>query len=177
MAGSTLISNRNLRPVTIKSYGEFRILNVGTMEIWDGAELSLIRETLQRLFEEEECRTLGVDMRFVKYVPSGFFGMLCDWHDRGASIRVFGPMSHVKQMLWFSQFFRSIGDEFHELRPSVNDEFSESASKCAQSREPVAEDDSSSTSTAGGSSTVPLQPNVNADLSNSVPLHPVRMET
>ena len=113
MSDGTVVSTRNLKPVAFDSYGEFRVVKVGTMEIWDGEELSLIREGFRRLMEEEECRSMGVDMNYVKYVPSGFFGTLCDWHDKGVCIRVFGPLPNVKQMLWFTTFFQSIGENVH----------------------------------------------------------------
>ncbi len=89
------------------------------MESWDGAELSLLRETIARLVDEEECRSLGLDMSRVKHLPSGYFGMLYDWHERGVCIRVFGALPQVKQMLWFTTFFCSVDDDCHELRPTV----------------------------------------------------------
>jgi hypothetical protein len=159
MSDGTVISTRNLKPVTIDSYGEFRVVNVGTMEIWDGEELSLIREAFRRLIEEEECRSMGVDMSYVKYVPSGFFGTLCDWHDKGVCIRVFGPLANVKQMLWFTTFFQGIGDNVHELRPSPANECDESPSECEPSQEPVITDESLRTAKNTRSSSVPLQAN------------------
>ena len=159
MSDGTVISTRNLKPVTIDSYGEFRVVNVGTMEIWDGEELSLIREAFRRLIEEEECRSMGVDMSYVKYVPSGFFGTLCDWHDKGICIRVFGPLLNVKQMLWFTTFFQSIGDNVHELRPSPVNDCEESPSECEPSQEPVITDESRRTAKNSRSSSIPLQAN------------------
>jgi transketolase len=47
--------------------------------LWDGADLSLIRDTLNRLVVKERRRSIAIQMRTVKYVPSGFFGMLFDW--------------------------------------------------------------------------------------------------
>ncbi len=159
MSDGTVISTRNLKPVAIDSRGEFRVVNMGTMEIWDGEELSLIREAFRRLMEEEECLSMGVDMRYVKYVPSGFFGTLCDWHDKGVCVRVFGPLPNVKQMLWFTTFFQSIGDNVHELRPSNVNEFEESTSDCESVQESVMTDESCRATKNARSSSVPLQAN------------------
>ncbi len=54
------------------------VMDLGVMDIWDGADLSLLRETLASLIEVEKCRHIGVEMEHVKYIPSGFFGMLFD---------------------------------------------------------------------------------------------------
>ncbi len=81
------------------------VLEIGDMEIWDGADLSLLRDTIFRLVFDENATSLGVDMSYVQHVPSGFFGMLFDWYERGVSIRLMQPRERVKQMLWFRKFF------------------------------------------------------------------------
>lgn len=81
------------------------VVLMGDMEIWDGADLSLLRETLARLVDSDRRKALGVDLTFVKYIPSGFFGMLFDYAERGISVRVYSPQPHVAQMLWFREFF------------------------------------------------------------------------
>ena len=49
------------------------VLDFGAMEIWDGADLALLRETLTRLVDVEKCKSIGVELTSVKYIPSGFF--------------------------------------------------------------------------------------------------------
>ena len=159
MSDGAVVSTRNSKPVTIDSYGEFRVVNVGNMEIWDGEDLSLIREAFRRLMEVEECRAMGIDMRYVKYVPSGFFGTLCDWHDKGVCVRVFGPLSNVKQMVWFTTFFYDIGDNVHELRPSRVNDFNEPSSDCEPAQESVITDESRRPTKNARSSSVPVQAN------------------
>ncbi len=95
--------------ITIHQHDDVTVLDMGEMEIWDGADLALLRETLTQLFDVENQRSLGVDMTFVKYIPSGFFGMLYDWHQKGAAIRLYTPQAHVQNMLWFRQFFDHVG--------------------------------------------------------------------
>jgi len=82
-----------------------KVVSLGQVEIWDGADMALLRDTLSRLFYEEGCRSIGVDLTHVKYIPSGFFGMLDDYHRKGAEVRLYSPQPRVRQMLWFRQFF------------------------------------------------------------------------
>lgn len=91
------------------------ILSLGEMEIWDGADLALLRETLSRLVDVEQCRSICVDMTYVKYIPSGFFGMLFDWHERGVDMQLADPQAHVMRMLWFRQFFEATDNNRHRL--------------------------------------------------------------
>ena len=93
----------------------FHVVVMGEMEIWDGADLSLLRETLARLVETEKRKAIGVDLTFVKYIPSGFFGMLYDYTDRGVSVRLYSPQPHIANMLWFREFFEPIDGEAFSL--------------------------------------------------------------
>jgi hypothetical protein len=98
------MSKRKL--MQIHTLPDVKVIDMGPMEIWDGADLSLLRETLTRLVDEEGCHSVGVNMTFVKYIPSGFFGMMYDWSDRGVDVRLYTPQSNVQSMLWFRQFFQ-----------------------------------------------------------------------
>jgi hypothetical protein len=99
------------------------VLDLGDMEIWDGADMALLRESLTRLIKSEKRRSIGIDMRHVKYIPSGFFGMLFDWYETGVQIRLYGPQPNVRRMLWFNRFFETIADDCHELRPQAENRF------------------------------------------------------
>lgn len=81
------------------------VVDIGDMEIWDGADLSLIRDTLHVIIVKEGRRSVGVDMRFVQHIPSGFFGMLFDWFEKGVEVSLFHPRERVRNMLWFRKFF------------------------------------------------------------------------
>ena len=102
--------------MTIHQWDGVSVLDLGDMDIWDGADLSLLRDTLTELIQKEGCRDIGVRMHQVKYVPSGFFGMLFDWHDFGVSIRVYTPQPNVANMLWFRRFFEHLGEGCFLLR-------------------------------------------------------------
>jgi hypothetical protein len=91
------------------------VMDLGPIEIWDGADLSLLRDTLTALIEHERCRSIGVEMSSVKYIPSGFFGMLFDWHERGIEMRLYSPQPNVANMLWFRRFFEHEGDGAYVL--------------------------------------------------------------
>jgi hypothetical protein len=90
-------------------------MDLGAIEIWDGADLALLRETLYRLVDAEKHKAIGVNMAYVKYVPSGFFVMLYDCHERGIEIFLYTPQPNVANMLWFRQFFDLTPDGSHRL--------------------------------------------------------------
>ena len=116
-----MASKRRLR-MKLHERDGFTVLNLGEVEIWDGADLSLLRETLHRLIERERKRAVGVDMTSVKYIPSGFFGMLFDWHEQGVAIRLYSPQPHVRRMLWFRQFFDCLPEDVHAIRREPKEE-------------------------------------------------------
>lgn len=93
----------------------FHVVVMGEMEIWDGADLALLRETLARLVDTEKRPAIGVELEFVKYIPSGFFGMLYDYKDRGVSVRLYSPQAHIANMLWFREFFEPVDGEAFNL--------------------------------------------------------------
>ncbi len=87
-----------------------KVIDLGTMEIWDGADLALLRETLTLLIDRQRNHSIGVNMEFVKYIPSGFFGLLFDWREKGIRVQLFRPQAHVQRMLWFQQFMQPIAE-------------------------------------------------------------------
>lgn len=101
----------------VSGYNDVAVLHLGEMEIWDGADLALLRDSLTRIVRKDRRRLVGVDMQYVKYIPSGFFGMLFDWWDQGVRIFLFNPQPNVQRMLWFSRFFQPQGAGCHELSP------------------------------------------------------------
>lgn len=105
------------KPLRLVSRDGFTVLELGSAEIWDGADMALLRESLTRLIKAEKHIAIGIDMTFVKYIPSGFFGMLFDWFETGVQIRLYTPQPNVRNMLWFNQFFEAIGHESFELAP------------------------------------------------------------
>jgi len=102
---SPTMSARRRKRLTITLEDGVTLISLGNMEIWDGADLALIRDTFIEQVQQFDRHALAVDMRTVKYIPSGYFGMLSEWKDRGLSILVKGVQENVANMLWFQQFF------------------------------------------------------------------------
>ena len=71
----TMAERKNTHGLSLTRSSNRTIVDIGDMEIWDGADLSLIRDTLSRLIEKERRKSVAIQMKAVKYVPSGFF-----WH-------------------------------------------------------------------------------------------------
>jgi len=115
-----MAERKNTHGLTVKRHRRATVIDIGEMEIWDGADLSLIRDTLNRLIVKERRRSIAIQMRTVKYVPSGFFGMLYDWFERGITVRLVAPQDRVTQMLWFQRFFELEQDECYLLRENPN---------------------------------------------------------
>jgi len=87
------------------------VLDLGTKQIWDGSDLSLLRDTLVDLSGPRHCHAVGIAMRHVKGIPTGFFGMLHDLHvGGGVAVHLFDPRPHICRMLWFRTFFEPEGD-------------------------------------------------------------------
>ncbi len=103
------------KPVTIRLQDGVSVVALDRKDIWDGADLCLLRETLGHLILMKQCRNVGIDMQQVKYIASGFFGMLCDCHDLGVSIRLLAPQPQIKRMIWFRQFFGEVAEGVHSF--------------------------------------------------------------
>ena len=109
------MASRKKQRMKINDIRGVAVMDLGAIEIWDGADLALLRETLYRLVDTEKHRAIGVNMTYVKYVPSGFFGMLYDCHERGIEIFLYTPQPNVANMLWFRQFFHHTEEGCYRL--------------------------------------------------------------
>ena len=91
------------------------VLDLGAIDIWDGADLSLLRDSLNLLITVRREPSVGVDLSHVKYIPTGFFGMLYDWHEKGVEVRLYSPQPNVAAMVWFRQFAEPLGGGTYTL--------------------------------------------------------------
>lgn len=89
----------------IDERNEVPVLVLKKTEIWDGADLALLRETLSGLIRKKQRCSVGIELSSVQVIPSGFFGMLSAWHLRGTEIRLYSPHERIQKMLWFAHFF------------------------------------------------------------------------
>lgn len=120
---------RHFKRMKIEVLDDSLLLHVGDMDIWDGADLALLREGLFKLIEKDGCRSIAIDMRYVKYIPSGFFGMLFDWQEkRGVRFQLTPPQPNVQRMLWFQRFFALNSAGRFELHPDSTPALEEVAS-------------------------------------------------
>ena len=131
---------RRFKRMLIEVRDDVHLLQLGEMEIWDGADLALLRECLFRLISVEGCAAIVVDMRYVKYIPSGFFGMLFDWHEKhGTWFAMTPPQPNVQRMLWFRQFFKLNADGLYamsneSIEPPVQSEQETIVEQCFSSQ-------------------------------------------
>ena len=100
-----MAARKDYEGMDLEQRGDALVICLGSMEIWDGADLALLRDSLNNLTKVDRVPVVGVDMQHVKYVPSGFFGMLFEASDQGVEIRLYGPQARVRNMLWFRKFF------------------------------------------------------------------------
>jgi hypothetical protein len=101
-----MMNRKKRQRLNLITDGQLAIIALDNIEIWDGADLALIREVLTDLIEREQYHSIAVNLKTVKYIPSGFFGMLYDWYENGINIQLHSPQPNVEQMLWFRMFFR-----------------------------------------------------------------------
>ncbi|MEY3172387.1 MAG: hypothetical protein RLZZ436_300 [Planctomycetota bacterium] len=92
--------------VNLRMLDETAVVGLDVLEIWDGADLIVLREALSSLVELEGRLSVGVDLSSVMHIPSGFFGMLFEWYEAGVEVLLYAPRPHVRQMLWFRMYFR-----------------------------------------------------------------------
>lgn len=120
-----MAERKNLDGLTLTKQRDITVMALGTMEIWDGADLSLLRDGLNHVILQRNSRSIAVDMSAVKYVPSGFFGMLFDWFDQGVMIRLLAPRDRVRNMVWFRQFFDHEDESWYLLHDGLKSADSE----------------------------------------------------
>ena len=100
-----MMNRKKRKRLKVEADGETAIVGLDDIEIWDGADLALLREVLGELIEKDDYRAIGVNLHSVKYIPSGFFGMLYEWYEDGIRIILRSPQPNVEDMLWFRMFF------------------------------------------------------------------------
>ncbi len=91
------------------------VLSLAEMDIWDGTDLSLLRDTLWEMIKKEGCTSFGIDLRQVQYIPSGFFGTMYSWHSRGVTVRLYSPHVRIRAMLWFRHCFQRVEENCYLL--------------------------------------------------------------
>ncbi len=110
-----MMNRKKRQRLKIESDGHTAFVGLDDIEIWDGADLALLREILGELIGQDQYRVIGINLHSVKYIPSGFFGMLYEWYEDGIRILLREPQPNVEQMLWFRMFFTRESDNTYCL--------------------------------------------------------------
>ncbi len=105
-----MMNSKKRQRLKIDADGKSAVVGLDDIEIWDGADLALLREVLGELIERDSYRRIGVNLHSVKYIPSGFFGMLYDLYEKGIAVTLYSPQPNVASMLWFKQFCQHTED-------------------------------------------------------------------
>jgi len=92
--------------VNLRMLDDTALVGLDVLEIWDGADLIVLREALSSLVQLDGRLSVGVDLSSVMHIPSGFFGMLFEWYETGVEVLLYAPRPHIQQMLWFRMYFR-----------------------------------------------------------------------
>lgn len=100
--------------VNLRMVDHTAMIGLDVLEIWDGADLIVLREALAALIESDGHLSIGIDLSSVMHIPSGFFGMLFEWYESGVEVLLYAPGTHVRNMFWFRMYFRE-----HPLRRDI----------------------------------------------------------
>ncbi len=116
--GQVTIVPKDHQRLQVSTEGKIAVLDMGTVEIWDGADLVLLRDTLVEIRSDNRHPKIGINMQHVKSLPSGFFGMLLAWSDKNGpgSVFIISPGESVRGMLWFRLFFDAVAPDRYVLR-------------------------------------------------------------
>lgn len=101
---------------TLHTIDGAEVITLAPKNIWDGADLCMVRDALTPFVVAR--RPVGIDLSGVLHLPSGLFGLLADWLDRGCEVRLLGPTERVRAMLWFREFVVPDGDAWRLHAPS-----------------------------------------------------------
>ena len=105
-----MMNQKKRQRLNVEIDGHCATVGLDQIEIWDGADLALLREVLTEMITRDSYRSIGVNLESVKYIPSGFFGMLYEWYEEGIRIILHNPQPNVEQMIWFRMFFNVQAD-------------------------------------------------------------------
>lgn len=105
-----MMNPKKRQRLNVQIDGTCATVGLDQIEIWDGADLALLREVLTELVTRDAYRSIGVNLESVKYIPSGFFGMLYEWYEDGIQVTLHSPQPNVEQMIWFRMFFNEQPD-------------------------------------------------------------------
>ena len=91
------------------------LLTLNESQIWTATDLYQLREAVhQRLTTGEE--SVCIDLSRVRHLPSGFFGLLCSFHDQGINVSLYETRQSICDLIWFQRFFQRSAGNSHCFR-------------------------------------------------------------
>ena len=91
------------------------LLTLDESGLWTGSNLCRLRSAIKDRLEDG-FDSVTVDMTYVRHLPSGFFGYLCELHESGTRVRLFRPADEVQGLEWFWRFFEPDADSVYRFR-------------------------------------------------------------
>lgn len=92
--------------VRVAYVDQYSVISIGDSQSWNGADLHLIRDVMRHLVKRDRCTRIGIDMKRVYQIESGFFGTLCEFVENGTSVRAYQPVECVREYLWFREYLK-----------------------------------------------------------------------
>jgi anti-anti-sigma factor len=91
--------------------GVSTLIGFKDVEVVDDQRLEAFREGLQSLIQENQCKTLVIDLTGVKIVSSGTLGFLFSLNRQGVTIKIYNPSEGIREVLEITK----LGQVFKEV--------------------------------------------------------------
>lgn len=91
--------------------GESTLVGFKDTEVVDDQQLESFRESLKQLLQENDCKTLVLDLSGVKIVSSGTLGYLFSLNRQGIEVQIYNPSKDLREVLEITK----LGQVFKEV--------------------------------------------------------------
>lgn len=109
------MTNSALLPM--QRYGLIAVIYVHGRTHLDGSDMSQLRDTLSAEVNGSDVKTIALDILGVEALPSGFFGLLCNWYDLGYRIILAHPSDSVMGYEWMIRQCKRVTKSRQPLLP------------------------------------------------------------
>jgi anti-anti-sigma factor len=79
--------------------GPLTVVGFGGAEILDQVDLVECRKEILDLLKQHESKVLAFDLSGVRYVPSGFLGLLASLKSMGIEVHLYNPSADVREVM------------------------------------------------------------------------------
>lgn len=91
------------------------LLTLDESGLWTHAHLCHLRTAIKKHLKSG-FDSVTIDMTYVRHLPSGFFGYVCELHEAGTRVYLFRPADEVQRLEWFWRFFESAAESLYRFR-------------------------------------------------------------